>query len=650
MFDSWRGFSEEKLSDEWHRKLTELGRIARGHILKMTTLAASGHPGGSISSIEIYLMLYFMSRVDPKQPHRDDRDRILISHGHTSPGAYSALAAAGFFPIEPLLHGFRQAGSPYEGHVERSVPGIEWDTGNLGQGLSAGIGKALYSKLSGQNFHTFVFMSDGEQQKGQVSEGRRFVAKFKLPRLTVIIDRNRLQISGKTENIMPQDIAAEWQSNGWEVMEIDGHDLGQIYDALKKGYNSSGKPLVIIANTIMGQGISFMENEECYHGAALKPDQLSAALKELNIDDSDMEELKQKRQSGPPPDFPPPPSLFPEVNPGETITYPANKKLDNRSAFGNALLSFGEANLSKDKFAMAVFDCDLSVSVKTKVFGESFPDNFFQCGVSEHNTAAMAGSLSAEKAISIWADFAVFAVDECYNQARLSDINHANMKMFCTHTGVNVGEDGKTHQCIDYFALLNSTFSWKVITPADPNQTDRIVRYVLTHPGNHAVLMGRAVNPIITNESGQPFFGDDYIYEYGRMDKIRTGENLALVAAGNMLGIAFKSYQQLESENINISLFNISDWSDLHPDDIKTIASYARVIVLEDHNVKTGLGTAIASAIFDTGLSPKLTKIGVSDYASSGQTDELYKLLGMDAESVATTVRTLLKADGITAS
>ena len=223
------------------------------------------------------------------------------------------------------------------------------------------------------------------------------------------------------------------------------------------------------------------------------------------------------------------------------------------------------------------------------------------------------------------------------------------MKMFCTHTGVNVGEDGKTHQCIDYFALLNSTFGWKVFTPADPNQTDRIVRHVLTNPGNHAVFMGRAATPIITDESGQPFFGKNYKYQYGRMDAIRSGEHLALVAAGNMLGVAFKTYQQLESENIKISLFSVSDWSDLHPDDIKTIAANPRVIVLEDHNVKTGLGTAISSAIFEAGLATKLTKIGVTDYASSGKTDELYKLLGMDSESVATTVRSLLKADGIAA-
>ncbi|MGH8015814.1 MAG: transketolase, partial [Candidatus Zixiibacteriota bacterium] len=262
MFEPWRGFKDEKLSREWHSKLSEIARVSRGHILKMTTVAASGHPGGSMSSIEIYLMLYFMSRVDPKNPYRDDRDRIVISHGHTSPGAYTALSMAGFFPIEPVLHGFRQGGSPYEGHVERSVPGIEWDTGNLGQGLSAGIGKALYSRLSGLNFHTFVFMSDGEQQKGQVAEGRRFASKFKLSDLTVIMDRNRRQISGDTEEIMPQDLAAEWKANNWQVLEIDGHDLNQVYDALRKGYLNTGAPLCIIANTIMGKGVSFMENDE----------------------------------------------------------------------------------------------------------------------------------------------------------------------------------------------------------------------------------------------------------------------------------------------------------------------------------------------------------------------------------------------------
>lgn len=648
MFEPWRGFKDDKLSSDWHKKITEMARHARGHILKMTTVANSGHPGGSMSSLEIYLMLYLMSKVDPKDPYIDDRDRIIISHGHTSPGAYSALSAAGFFPIEPVLHGFRQSGSPYEGHVERTVPGIEWDTGNLGQGLSAGIGKALYSRLSGQNFHTFVFMSDGEQQKGQVAEGRRFASKFKLSNITVIIDRNRRQISGDTEDIMPQDLAAEWKSNKWQVMEIDGHDINQIYDALRRGYNNTDAPLCIIANTIMGKDVSFMENEEKYHGAAIKPEQLIEAFKELGLPDSNISSLIEKRQAGPPPEFPPRHNVFPKVNPGTPTTYPADKKMDNRSAYGNALVSIGEANLGSGSLPMAVFDCDLAGSVKTEAFGKKFPENYFQSGVAEHNTAAVAGSLSAEKAVSVWSDFTVFGIDETYNQARLNDINQANMKLCMTHTGVNVGEDGKTHHSIDYFALLNSTFGWKVMTPADPNQTDRVIRYALSHPGNHAVLMGRAANPIITDESGKPFYGDSYQYQYGKMDIIRTGENLVLASAGNMLSRALDSWNKLNADNIRVQLVNICDWSDISADDLKMLASFERVVVLEDHNVKTGLGAHIAATMFESGLTTKLTKIGVTEYASSGKTDELYKLLGMDADSVATRIRTLLKTDGIT--
>ncbi len=588
-----------------------------------------------------------MSRIDPKDPHRDDRDRIVISHGHTSPGAYAALSAAGFFPIEPVLHGFRQGGSPFGGHVERSVPGIEWGTGNLGQGLSAGIGKTLYSRLSGQKFHTFVFMSDGEQQKGQVAEGRRFAHKFNLSNLTVIMDRNRRQISGDTEDIMPQDLAAEWKANKWQVIEIDGHDLDQIYGALRQGYFNAGAPLCIIANTTMGKDVSFMENEAAYHGAALKSEQLPAALKELGIEDTDISKLLEKRKNGPPSEFEPWLTAYPRVNTGVPINYAVDKKLDNRSAFGHALLSFAEANIPAG-LPMAVFDCDLAGSVKTDAIAKKFPDNFYQSGVAEHNVAAVSGSLSAEKAISVWAEFAAFGIAETYNQARLNDINETNLKLFCTHTGVNVGEDGKTHQSIDYFALLNSTFGWKVITPADPNQTDKIVRYVLSHPGNFAVMMGRALSQIITDDSGKPYFGQDYEYQYGRMDIIREGENLVLCSSGNMLNRAFDAWNKLSSESIRVALTNISDWSELRAEDLKTLAKFPRVVVLEDHNVKTGLGTAIASAMFESGLKTKLTKIGVPEYASSGKPDELYKLLGMDSDSVATRIRTLLKADGIT--
>ena len=574
MFDPWRGFAEKKLTDEKHALLTELARQARGHILTMTTIANSGHPGGSMSSLEMYLALYHFAKVDPRQPRRDDRDRIIISHGHTSPGAYSALAANGFFDITPALHGFRQAGSPFEGHVEQSVPGIEWDTGNLGQGLSVGVGKAIYARLSKQDFHTYVIMGDGEQQKGQIAEARRTAVKFGLTNLTALVDYNRLQISGDIGAVMPQEIRAGWESDGWQVVEIEGHDLHQIYDALRQATHKAEMPVMILAHTVMGKGVKAMENKAGYHGAALPEDQLPQAFADLGGLAIDLEALRAKRKQGPPPAFQLEPARYPQVEPGPRISRPAGSKTDNRSAWGEALVSVADANMGRAEFSMAVFDCDLAGSVKTAGFEKKYPDNFFQCGISEHSTATTAGALSAEKALSIWSDFGVFGVDETYNQNRLSDINHSNLNLFCTHTGVNVGEDGKTHQCIDFFALLNSTFGWKVITPADPNQTDLITRYVLSTPGNFGVFMGRAKMNVVLDEHGKPFFGEDYVYRYGRMDLIRKGRDLVLVSAGNMLPDALKSYELLTAEGIAISLVSVSDWSDLHVDDIAMLGGY----------------------------------------------------------------------------
>jgi len=642
MFDEWRGFTAPTLAPEWHEKLTEMAAKSRADILRMTTVAGSGHPGGSMSSTEIFLTLYNLAKVDPTDPMRDDRDRIIVSHGHTSPGVYSALASAGFFDIGPALHGFRQGGSPFEGHVERCVPGVEWDTGNLGQGLSAGVGRAIYARLKQLDFHTYVVMGDGEQQKGQIGEARRHAFKYGLTNLTAIIDYNRLQISGDISEVMPQNLKAEWEADGWKVLEVDAHDLDLLYKAIREATTDSKNPVMILASSVMGKGVSFMENNEGFHGATVKPDKLGGALNELGNFPNNYEELVTRRKQGAPPHFDIKRPDRPKVDAGDPIYYGPDDKSDNRGAWGKALMSVADANMNRDGFTMAVFDCDLAGSVKTGEFGKKYPDNFFQFGIAEHGTAVAAGSLSAENAISIWAAFGAFGVAETYNQARLTDINDGNMKLFCTHSGVNVGEDGKTHQCIDYFGLLNSTYGWKVITPADPNQTDCIVRHVLATEGNFAVIMGRAVIPTVLDEDGKPFFGEGYEYRYGRMETIRKGETLALVAAGNMLPYAVEAWQKLADEGKRVTLVSVSDWCDLHADDLKMLAEHDEIVTLEDHNIKTGLGTAIGSAMFEAGLSAHLTKLGVDKYAGSGKPMELYQMLGIDPESVAKKVKSLL--------
>lgn len=640
-FSSHRGFTEPKLSKEWHDKLSQMAQTARGNILKMTTLASSGHPGGSMSSLEIYLALYNLANVDPSDSQRDDRDRIIISHGHTSPGVYSSLAEAGFFNAEDAIVGFRQAGSPFEGHVERSVPGIEWGTGNLGQGLSVGIGKALYARLSKQDFHTYVVMGDGEQQKGQIAESRKIAIKYKLSNLTVLIDYNQLQISGNIRDVMPQNIVENWRADGWTVLEIDGHDLDQVYDALHQASQNTNAPIMILARTVMGKGVSFMENKAGFHGAPVKMDKIKEALSELGVENN-LEDLKNKRAAKKFVSFDNAKNKYPDVKLGDTINYDTDAKIDCRGAFGKALASVADANMNRDGFNMAVFDCDLSGSVKTNSFADKYPDSFFQFGITEHSTASAVGSISAEKAVGIWADFGVFAMAETYNQARLNDINHSNVKLFCTHCGINVGEDGMTHQSIDYFGLLNSTFGWKVITPADGNQTDKIVRHTLSTPGNFAVIMGRAVIPVITDENGKPFFGEGYQYRYGRIEQIRKGEKVALVSSGNMLTIAMEAYNNLKADGLNISLYSVSDWSDFNDEDLKKLAAYDAIVTLEDHNVKTGLGTALTDALCQIGHSKKIEKIGVTRYGSSGKPADLYKMLGMDAASVVERVKNLL--------
>jgi len=632
-------FSKEMLTPEEIKHLERLGNICRGDIIKMTTLAKQGHPGGSMSSIDIYVTLYSFANVNPEDPYNPGRDRIVISHGHTSPGVYSVLGRSGFFDIDKAIAHFRQAGSMFEGHIERIVPGVEWTTGNLGQGLSAGCGFAVAGRVRGLDFHTFVVMGDGEQQKGQLSEARRFAVKYNLP-ITAIIDNNGLQISGTNRFVMPQDIRANYLSDGWEVIEIDGHNYQEIYQALRYGIGKK-KPVAILARTIMGKGVSFMENKEVYHGKALNMEEYKRAMEELGLED-DLEKYRKMRDS-----FNPDPHKFPpaetiNIDTGTSIIYKPEDKKDNRSAFGNALKDLGEKNNDGKHTPIVVFDCDLTGSVKTDGFSKSCPDYFFQVGIQEHNAATIAGA-SSQGVISFFADFGVFGVDETYNQHRLNSINHTNLKLVTTHCGLDVGSDGKTHQCIDYLGVMRNLFDFKVIVPADPNQTDLATRYIAGEEGNFLLAMGRSVIPVITDESGRPFYNENYRFEYGRADILRDGKDAAIIAMGTMVYRALNAWEILKSKGISVKIINVSCPLALDRKLLKEASETRLIVTYEDHNVNTGLGSIVAEAIAEEGMAVKLRKLGVNYYGASGESDELFKMYGLDAEALANIVEEEIK-------
>ncbi len=265
------------------KEMEAVAKRLRRHIITMTGKAGSGHPGGSLSAVEIVTALYFrVLRHKPSDPCWADRDRFILSKGHAAPLLYAALAESGYFPVDELIT-LRQLDSYLQGHTDCTVcPGVEMSAGTLGQGLSFAIGVTLAGRLNSQKYEVYVLLGDGECDEGQVWEGAMAAAHFKLDNLVTIVDNNGMQIDGWNRDVMNLDpFNKKWQAFGWHVIEIDGHDFAQLIEAFNQAKLVRGQPTVIIAHTIKGKGVSFMENNVDFHGKAPNATEVEIALKEL---------------------------------------------------------------------------------------------------------------------------------------------------------------------------------------------------------------------------------------------------------------------------------------------------------------------------------------------------------------------------------
>ncbi len=270
----------EKLSDKALRLMAAKGRLLA---VEAVYTAASGHPGGSLSCMDILTALYFNEmNIDPKNPRREDRDRFVLSKGHCSPALYAVLALRGFFPVEDMKL-FRSIKAHYSGHPDmRHVPGVDMSTGSLGQGLSAAVGMAIAAKLQNRQNRVYAVCGDGELAEGQIWEAAMAAAKWKLDDLCVFVDVNGLQIDGRTADVMPTEpLYEKFRAFNWNVIKIDGHDMRAILAALEQARACKGRPTVILAATVKGKGVSFMEDQAGWHGKAPNDEQFATAKAEL---------------------------------------------------------------------------------------------------------------------------------------------------------------------------------------------------------------------------------------------------------------------------------------------------------------------------------------------------------------------------------
>ncbi len=593
----------------------------------------SGHPGGSCSVID-YLALIYSFIIS------QTGEEVVVSNGHVSPGVYSILGHMGYLPMEEAVKTFRKIGSIYEGHITRHVSGITYGTGPLGIGVSVASGFAWLEKMRATGKKVFGLVGDGESDEGQVYEMMHFANKYKLNNYILFMDHNRVQLTDSTAKIMPINPKETWESAGWKVIEVDGHDYGKMWEALSLAYKSD-KPTVLIGETVMGKGVSFMEpdgiaNKATWHGIApsveMATKELEGPLKISEDEKVVIENFKAmiKWQPEEPEDIEQL-SEIKGVTIGKPMILPAGTKTDCRSAYGNALLDLAKLNPN----VLAV-TADLSGSVKTDIMGKVFPERHIEVGIAEQQMVSMAGGMSLRKTIPFVSTFGAFMTSRAKDQARVNDVNRTNVKMVATHCGLSVGEDGPTHQAIDDMGSFVGFFNTHILEPADANQTDHMIRYVASHYGNFYVRMGRHKFEVILKEDGTPFFDEDYHFEYGKADLIREGKDVTLVASGSMVSLAVQVADRIKEE-VSVEVIAINSLKSIDLDTLlPSLEKTGKLITVEDHNPFNGLASQVNSVIAQEGLSIRINNLAVREYQLSGDVMELYDEAGvgpMDIEN-----------------
>ena len=501
-----------------------------------------------------------------------------FSKGHAAPLLYLFYKAAGAISDEELLT-LRKFGSRIEGHPTPALPWVDVATGSLGQGLPIGVGVAMAGKyLDKLPYKVWALLGDSEMAEGSIWEAFDHASYRKLNNLVGILDCNRLGQRGETDlGWNTEAYAARGRAFGWNAIIIDGHNYDEINNAFSQASQATDKPTLIVAKTIKGKGVSFLENKEGWHGKALNKDQEAQALQELNAPVRSQLFPVQKPAAG---------QLAPEAEekPIELPTYELGATTAaTRKAYGDALKALGAANPN-----VVGLDGEVSNSTYTEEFAKAYPDRYFEQFIAEQQMVALAVGMSVRHKIPFASTFAAF-FSRAYDFVRMAAISRANIRLCGSHAGVSIGEDGPSQMALEDLSMMRAVFGSTVLYPSDPNQTAHLVAEMAKHNGIVYMRTTREKTPTI--------YSPDETFEVGGSKVLRQSDNdrATVVAAGITLHEALAAYDQLQGEGINI---RVIDAYSVKPIDEETLLEAAqeagnKIITVEDHWPEGGLGDAV---------------------------------------------------------
>lgn len=656
--------------------LKQIAKLLRTWILKMTTEAGSGHPTSSLSGVELMSVLLFAPRnvaektrknterseregffrYDIENPENPGNDRLIFSKGHASPLFYAIWAAAGGLDAEDLMT-FRKFGSQLEGHPTRRFPFTEVPTGSLGQGLSVGLGECLalrrlmrtgadlYGKTHSLSEHpliereenlprVYVLLGDSELAEGSVWESAQIAAYYKLGNLVAIVDMNRLGQRGETMvGWNGAEYAKRFEAFGWKAIEVDGHREEAIAAAYEMAAQSTEVPTAIIAKTVKGKGVSFLEDKNGWHGKTLSKEQLKEALGEIGrVDEAVRGVLREPITNDQQP------TTDTRLHSNYrllTTNYSLGEMVATRKVYGRALTLLADRHPN-----LVALDAEVSNSTYAAEFGEQYPDRFFEMYIAEQNMVSTAVGMSRRGLLPFVSTFGAF-FSRAFDQIRMAQ--YARVPLVCvgSHVGVSIGDDGASQMGLEDIAMFRALLKSTVLYPSDAVSMMRCVELAVRQKGITYIRTTRMETPVL--------YGADETFEIGGSKTLKSSDKdvLTVIAAGVTVGEALKACDVLKKENISIRVVDAYSVKPIDEEMIKkALVETGGIITVEDHYPEGGLGAAVREIIVQSAecrgnAKCKYASLAVKKIPRSGQPEELLRYEEIDARAIVEKVKEL---------